>query len=59
VLIESMLMALPGAVLGAIAAWALFNGHPISPVCINFDLAVTVSRGLIRCGSRTRGRSRS
>lgn len=41
VLIESMLMALPGAVLGAIAAWALFNGHHISPVGVNFDLAVT------------------
>lgn len=41
VLIESMLMALPGAVLGAIAAWALFNGHHINPAGINFDLAVT------------------
>ncbi len=41
VLIESMLMALPGAVLGAIAAWALFNGHHISPLGIAFDLAVT------------------
>jgi putative ABC transport system permease protein len=41
VLIESMVMALPGAVLGAIAAWALFNGHHISPVGVNFDLAVT------------------
>lgn len=41
VLIESMLMALPGAVLGAIAAWTLFNGHHISPAGVNFDLAVT------------------
>jgi len=41
VLIESMLMALPGAVLGAIAAWVLFNGHHISPVGLSFDLAVT------------------
>jgi putative ABC transport system permease protein len=41
VLIESMLMALPGAVLGALAAWALFNGHHISPAGVAFDLAVT------------------
>lgn len=41
VLIESMLMALPGAVLGAVAAWALFNGHHISPEGVAFDLAVT------------------
>ena len=41
VLIESMLMALPGALLGAIAAWALFNGHHISPAGVAFDLAVT------------------
>lgn len=48
VLVESMLMALPGAVLGAIAAWALFNGHHISPVGISFDLAVTP--GLVGIG---------
>jgi len=41
VLIESLLMALPGAVFGAIAAWLLFNGHHISPVGLSFDLAVT------------------
>ena len=41
VLIESMLMALPGALLGAFAAWALFNGHHISPAGVAFDLAVT------------------
>lgn len=41
VLIESMLMAIPGAVLGAIAAWALFNGYHISPEGIAFDLTVT------------------
>jgi len=47
VLIESMLMALPGAVLGAIAAWALFNGHHISPVGVAFDLAVTPKLAVI------------
>jgi putative ABC transport system permease protein len=41
VLVESMLMALPGAVLGALAARALFNGHHISPVGLSFDLTVT------------------
>jgi putative ABC transport system permease protein len=41
VLIESMLMAIPGAVVGAIAAWALFNGYHISPEGIAFDLTVT------------------
>lgn len=41
VLIESMLMALPGAVLGAVAAWALFNGHHISPAGLAFDLTVS------------------
>lgn len=41
VLAESMLMALPGAVLGAIAAWALVNGHHISPFGLSFDLSVT------------------
>jgi putative ABC transport system permease protein len=47
VLIESMLMALPGAVLGAIAAWALFNRHHISPVGLSFDLAVTPELAVI------------
>lgn len=41
VLIESMLMTLPGAGLGAGAAWLLFNGHHISPAGLSFDLAVT------------------
>lgn len=41
VLIESMLMALPGAVLGALLAWALFNGQHISPAGFSLNLAVT------------------
>jgi putative ABC transport system permease protein len=41
VLIESILLALPGAVLGALAAWVLFNGHHISPAGLSFSLAVT------------------
>lgn len=41
VLIEAMLMALPGALLGAFVAWALFNGHHISPASMSFELTVT------------------
>lgn len=48
VLIESMLMALPGAVLGALFAWALFNGQRISPA--GFSLNLTVTSGLAVLG---------
>jgi putative ABC transport system permease protein len=48
VLIESMFMAMPGALLGAFAAWALFNGHHISPEGMAFDL--TVTPGLVLIG---------
>jgi putative ABC transport system permease protein len=48
ILVESMLMALPGALLGALAAWILFNGHHISPEGLAFDLAVTP--GLVAIG---------
>jgi len=41
VLVESMLMALPGAVLGALLAWGLFNGQHISPAGFSLNLAVT------------------
>jgi putative ABC transport system permease protein len=41
VLIESLLMALPGAALGAAAAWICFNGRHVSPAGLAFDLAVT------------------
>jgi putative ABC transport system permease protein len=41
VLIESSLMALPGAALGAAAAWIFFNGRHVSPAGLAFDLAVT------------------
>jgi putative ABC transport system permease protein len=47
VLIESMLMALPGALLGAVGAWALFNGHHISPAGLSFRLTVTPQLALI------------
>ena len=41
VLIESSLMALPGAALGVAAAWIFFNGRHVSPAGQAFDLAVT------------------
>ena len=34
-------MALPGAALGAAAAWIFFNGRHVSPAGLAFDLAVT------------------
>jgi len=41
VLLESLLMALPGAALGAAVAWVLFNGHHVTPVGFSIDLRVT------------------
>jgi len=40
-LIESVLLALPGAALGALLAALLFNGHHASPMGAALDLAVT------------------
>jgi len=41
VLVESILLALPGAILGTLAAWVLFNGLAASPFGFSFQLAVT------------------
>jgi len=41
VLIRSMLLALPGAVLGTLAAWLLFNDLAASPFGFSFQLSVT------------------
>jgi putative ABC transport system permease protein len=41
VLTEAMIMTLPGAVVGAVAAWVLFNGNSVSPAGMSFRLAVT------------------
>jgi putative ABC transport system permease protein len=43
VLLESLLMALPGAALGAGLAWVLFNGHHVTPVGFSIDLRVTTA----------------
>ena len=40
VLVESLLLAIPGALLGLLIAWVLFNGRSVS-IGITFPLAVT------------------
>jgi putative ABC transport system permease protein len=40
-LTESILLALPGALVGAGLAWLLFNGFTASPFGFTFHLAVT------------------
>ncbi len=41
VMVESLLLAAPGALLGVLAAWLLFNGHAVTALGITFPLAVT------------------
>jgi len=41
VLIESLLLALPGALLGVLAAWIFFNGNTVSPMGTSFKLIIT------------------
>jgi len=41
VLIEGMALALPGAFVGSGVAWALFNGHVVTPAGLIFKLTVT------------------
>lgn len=41
VLIESLALAIPGALLGVAASWIAFNGHTINTVGLTFPLAVT------------------
>lgn len=41
VLVETLLLALPGALLGILIAWLLFNGNTVSPLGISFKLVVT------------------
>ena len=47
ILCESLLFALPGALLGSALAWMFFNGLSASPFGYNLQLAVTPSLGLI------------
>jgi putative ABC transport system permease protein len=41
VLVEGVVLALPGAFLGAFIAWALFNGNVVNPAGLIFRLTVT------------------
>jgi putative ABC transport system permease protein len=47
VLLESMLLALPGALLGCALAWSLFNGLAASPFGYSFQLSVTPSLAIL------------
>ncbi|HEV7612366.1 MAG TPA: ABC transporter permease [Steroidobacteraceae bacterium] len=47
ILCESILLALPGALLGVVLAWALFNGLSVSPFGYNFQLKVTPSLAVL------------
>jgi putative ABC transport system permease protein len=41
VMVESLLLAVPGALIGVAVAWLLFNGRAISSLGLTFPLAVT------------------
>ena len=47
ILVESMLWALPGALLGCALAWVFFNGLSASPWGYSFQLAVTPSLAVL------------
>jgi putative ABC transport system permease protein len=47
VLLESMLLALPGALLGSALAWLLFNGLAASPFGYSFQLSVPLSLAVL------------
>jgi putative ABC transport system permease protein len=49
-LLESILLALPGALIGALAAWLLFNGFLASPMGTALRLDVTPSLALLGLG---------
>jgi putative ABC transport system permease protein len=49
-LLESIVLALPGALLGAVVAWVLFNGLHASPLGAAFRLSVTPSLMLLGLG---------
>jgi putative ABC transport system permease protein len=47
IVLESILLALPGALIGAAVAWLLFNGLLASPLGASFHMAVTASLALL------------
>ncbi len=50
VVLESILLALPGALIGALVAWMLFNGLLASPLGASFHMAVTPALALLGLG---------
>ncbi len=50
VLSEAIVLALPGAVIGALVSWALFNGLAASPLNSSFHLAVTPALAVLGVG---------
>lgn len=49
-LIEAMLVALPGAILGAALAWIFFDDRAVSPFGFQFHIAVTPTLALLGIG---------
>jgi putative ABC transport system permease protein len=49
-LMEAILMALPGALMGVALAWVFFNDRAVSPFGFRFSLAVTPSLALLGVG---------
>jgi putative ABC transport system permease protein len=49
-LLESVLLAIPGALIGALAAWVLFDGYSASPLGATIHLAVTPSLAVLGIG---------
>ena len=47
---EAILLALPGALIGVLVAWLLFNGLLASPLGASFHMAVTPSLALLGLG---------
>jgi putative ABC transport system permease protein len=47
---ESILLALPGALIGALVAWLLFNGLLASPLGASFHMSVTPGLALLGLG---------
>jgi putative ABC transport system permease protein len=50
IVVESVLLAVPGALIGALVAWLLFNGLLASPFGASFHMAVTPSLALLGLG---------
>jgi len=50
IVLESIFLAIPGALIGALAAWLLFNGLLASPMGLSFHMAVTPGLALLGLG---------